>query len=448
MLETKPEPGHTTSRTHRLLVYVLSYDELTANVSTRFDVTDIRQPLSIRRADAEGPPALDGDALGIGDGFMSSSHATLKRQGSGLVVADAGSRNGTWVNGKRIDEHRLVDGDLIEVGHSLLCYRELSAPLVDALDDLGGAPCLGPTTTFCGEVAAVGAALAKIGPSTEPVLVLAETGSGKEVTAAAIHAISGRSGAFRAVDCGAIPESLFESTFFGHRKGAFTGADEHRTGEIANADGGTLFLDEVGNMSAASQAKLLRVIETGQVTPVGASEARAVDVRWVAATNRDLFATGDDFREDLLRRLAGYVARIPPLRRRREDLGVLTSWLLRDAGVDRASIVPAAARSLFGGPLSGNIRELRAALRSASLLADGSPIEEHHLPERRAPAEAPADAHAGTSSTKLDRDSVAAALRETSGNVVRAASLLGTHARQVYRLIERFDLDLDSFRGQ
>jgi transcriptional regulator of acetoin/glycerol metabolism len=454
MLETRPEPGQKRERTVRALVYVLSYDDLLDVRTQRFELSRVKWPLQIRRSTDESPVSLhESTQLRIPDPFMSGEHAVVDRRGTSLVVRDADSRNGTWVNGARVTEHRLADGDLIEIGHSLLCYRELNEMLVDALDAVGDAPCLGPTRTHCGEVAALGVALEKIGPSSEPVLVLAETGSGKEVAAAAVHALSGRTGEFRAVDCGAIPENLFESTFFGHKKGAFTGAEESRVGEIVRADGGTLFLDEVGNMTASAQAKLLRTIETGEVTAVGGTKPQKVDVRWVAATNRDLFSDSGGFREDLLRRLAGYTARIPALRRRREDLGILTSYLLRDANVAKAVIAPGAARALFCDPFTGNIRQLRATLRSATLLAGDETIDLSHLPEQARSADAPKQPTPTPTppSRKSPRatpeaDEVASALRETKGNVVRAAEQLGTHARQVYRWIERYGLELDDYR--
>jgi len=305
------------------------------------------------------------------------------------------------------------------------------------------------------QVVALARDLARIGPSVEPVLVLAETGAGKEVVADALHRLSGRSGKFRAVDCGAVPENLFESTFFGHRKGAFTGAEEARTGEIALADRGTLFLDEVGNMSAAAQAKLLRVMETGKVTPVGAANAETVDVRWVAATNRDLFAEDGSFRQDLLRRLAGYTARLPPLRRRAEDLGVLTAHLLREAGIAKAAITPAAARALYASAFPGNIRQLRTSLRAAALLAADKAIDLAHLPATGGGAGAGSDAaepsERGDSAAKKRVKAPTAAeleavLAAAGGNVVRAAEQLGTHPRQLYRWLERYAISLDKYR--
>jgi DNA-binding NtrC family response regulator len=429
------------------LTYVLSYDALVDDAARGFALDGAT--LAIGRAAIEGPPTLERDELRLPDRWMSGDHAVIEARGDGHVIRDLGSRNGTWVDGVRITEQRLSSGALIEVGHSLLCYRACDAREAAALD--GPPPRLGPTRTWSPAVAAVVRDLERIARSRESVLILAETGAGKEIVAAALHAWSGRDGELAAVDCGAIPESLFESTFFGHRRGAFTGAAEARDGEITRADGGTLFLDEVGNMSATAQAKLLRTIETGEVTPIG-GEPRTVDVRWVAATNRDLVGDGAGFREDLLRRLAGYVARIPPLRRRREDLGVLAAHLLADAGVARASITAAAGRALFASPLPGNVRQLRTVLRSAAILAGGaSPqIDVHHLGEGLA---APTAARADEPEPEPDErkkaptaDEVTAALTRTGGNVVRAAAALGAHPRQLYRWIERLGIDVEQYR--
>jgi DNA-binding NtrC family response regulator len=305
--------------------------------------------------------------------------------------------------------------------------------------------------------------LEKIARSRQAVLLLGETGVGKEVVARSVHDRSQRSGAFCAVDCGAVPESLFEGTFFGHRRGAFTGAAEARTGEIVRAHGGTLFLDEVSNMSLACQAKLLRVLEEGKVTALGASEAQVVDVRWIAATNADPFARGAAFRPDLLQRLASFIARLPPLRRRREDLGALAAHFLSEAGARKASITAAGARRLFGDPFEGNVRQLRSMLQTAVLLAADSPIDLAHLPvpgetdDGEALEEASRDdgprlrqtsAPLGQGPTAApDVATLESALEKTGGNVIRAAEALDVRPRQLYRWIARFGLPLDKYRG-
>jgi transcriptional regulator with GAF, ATPase, and Fis domain len=429
-----------------LLTRVLSYDDLVAGGAVTLRLFEL--PLAIRRS-TSGPLRVEDGTLHVPDPFLSSSQARLERRGEAVIIVDAGSRNGTFVDGVRVTEQVLDDGALIEVGHTLFCFRRVTARAAAAAV---AAPTVGAIRTRSPAMALLLRDLARIAVSRESVLILAETGSGKESFAGEVHALSGRTGAFRAVDCGAIPETLFESTLFGHRRGAFTSAIEARTGEIVRASGGTLFLDEVGNLPPAAQAKLLRVIEDGIVVPVGAAEGQKVDVRWIAATNRDLFA--GDFRADLVRRLGGWVARLPSLRDRSEDLGELAAHLLRDAGVTRASISVEAARALFTSDFPGNVREYRANLRSAALLAGDAKIELSHLPlglqppspsasgavvppppvPPRAPGEAP------------DVAALEAVLESTAGNVVHAARTLGTHPRQVYRWIERAGIALDRFR--
>ncbi len=463
---TLPEgPPQRHSRA-RLLTHVLGYDDLLSPNTETFLVPPSQQSVAIGRDDDNGKPWYHATTgLKISDRWMSRQHAVLERRGQRDFIRDAGSRNGTYVNGSPIAEVELRDGDLIEVGHSLLCYRDVDGVLAQALRDERSSLQVGITPTFSPDMALLMRDVRRIADSPESVLFLAETGAGKEIAAGMVHQLSGRRGAFCAVDCGAIPDSLFESTFFGHQKGAFTGATEARQGEIVRADQGTLFLDEIGNMSATAQAKLLRVIETGRLTPLGASDARSVDVRWVAATNRELFDDGE-FRSDLLRRVAGYVGRIPPLRKRREDLGVLSAYLLRDAGAVRASITAPAGRALFSSSFPGNVRQLRTTLRSGIVLAGDGPIDVEHLSEldsrsSAAPGESSGAAHAGhalptgtpgqvpgraAQKKRPSAEDVSNALIATRGNVVRAAELLGSHPRQVYRWIKRYSLSLDDYR--
>jgi len=428
MDETLEEPEEVAPKQVSALVRVLSYDDLLDPQPGVYRLAGRKRPIRIGRGD-------DPEDLAFPDPWMSSEHASIKGRGGADVLVDAGSRNKTYVNGRAMKERRLADGDLIEIGHTAFVYRRVDEQLLDALGTDGIA--FGPTKTLCADLAAVARDLSRIARSPESVLVLGPTGAGKEIAAAMIHAASGRPGPLVAVDCGAIPEALFEATMFGHERGAFTGASEPKIGEIERANGGTLFLDEIGNLPAPSQAKLLRVIETGVVTSVGGS-ARAVDVRWVAATNRDI-VDDEGFRGDLLRRVGGYVARLPAVSKRREDLGVLSAYLLAEAGISSASMAAPAARAFFSGPFDGNIRELKSALRTAALLADGEPIDRGHLPDAGA-VDAEPEPTAG------DADAITAALEATSGNVVQAAKKLGTHPRQLYRWIKQFELDLDRFR--
>ncbi len=442
-----------------VLTIVLSYDDLLADVGRSFRLDGAGETI-IGRAEGSTDTVAERDRLLLPDNWVSTRHATLRaKAGGAFFLEDRESRNGTFVNGQKIaGRERIFDGDLLEIGHTLLCFRHVPEPALRALLDPAGLRRIGPTPTRCPELVALVDGLERVAPSRQSVLILGETGAGKEVVARAVHERSGRSGDLCAVDCGAVPESLFEGTFFGHRRGAFTGAAEPRAGEIVRADGGTLFLDELANMTPACQAKLLRVIEEGKVTPLGATDAQRVDVRWIAATNADPFARGSSFRLDLVQRLAGFVARVPPLRRRREDLGALAAHFLREAGLTRASITGPAGRRLFADPLPGNARQLRAMLQTAAILAGGGPIDVAHIPLTNPEADPSGDADetarerpSRTSSKPLaiapDRGTLEAALAQTGGNVIRAAALLDARPRQLYRWIERFDLPLDKYRG-
>ncbi len=446
--ETQDDSGNASEPLCPVLTYVLGYDDL-LRADARAFVLDGPRPVLIGRAgEGEEVGLASPTELRVPDRWLSGTHCLIDRRGGDDVLVDQGSRNGTRVHGKAISEWRLQDGDRIEAGHSLFVYRRVPRSRAALVRGSLDARQLGPTASLCPEVIALARDLRRIGSSREPVLVLAETGAGKEIVARAVHEFSARRGELRAVDCGAIPENLFESTFFGHRKGAFTGADADRAGELQRSDGGTLFLDEVGNLGEAAQAKLLRVVETGQVTPVGASRADRVDLRCVAATNRQLFGDASGFRQDLLHRLAGYVAQLPPLRHRREDLGLLTAHILREAGVGQASISAAAARLLYNSGFGGNIRQLRTALRSAALLAGDERIEIHHLPDTlREPEEVlESSVRREPAPRRPDRETVERALAAHGGNVTAAARELQTHARQIYRWVERYGIDLDSLR--
>ncbi len=394
-----------------------------------------------------------GDGLWLNDPRASQVHLELSRKGDVVSARDAGSSNGTLINGQPLEgEVRLRDGDLLELGRSVLCYREVP----DASPPREGYV-WGAGQTFSFRLGSLHQQLARLARSSEPILLLGETGVGKEVATKFIHAASGRTGGLVAVDCGALPETLFESTLFGHEKGAFTGATEARVGDIARAHRGTLFLDEVGNLPMATQVKLLRVLETRQVRSVGGREPVDVDVRWVAATNSTL-ADDSAFRSDLKFRLAGFIGRLPPLRARREDLGLLMGALLREAGVRKASLTRAAAARLFHHGWPGNVRQLRGVLRAAVFLApdrtsitiDTPALEELELdtfdgapePSQGLPAAATPEPRL----TAPSREALEQALTLAHGRVTVAARSLGTSARQVYRWLERMDIDPDAFR--
>ena len=245
----------------------------------------------------------------------------------------------------------------------------------------GSSPC-GSTFKDARLVAHLETARRVIGRET-PLLLCGETGCGKEVFARAVHAASPHAnGAFVAVNCASLPETLIESELFGYRAGAFTGAQRNgRRGKVLQADGGTLFLDEIADMPLDLQARLLRVLDERQVTPLGTEETHAVDFQLISASHQhlpDLVAQGR-FREDLYYRLAGIELALPPLRERSDKRELIRSMLAAEGRGD-ATLSPEAEKLLMEFPWPGNLRQLRHALRSAAALADGRPITREHLP--------------------------------------------------------------------
>ena len=286
-----------------------------------------------------------------------------------------------------------------------------------------------------------------------PVVVTGESGVGKELIARAIHAASPRaSGPFVAFNCGAVNEALFESEMFGHIKGAFTGADIDRQGLFAAADGGTIFLDEIGEMPPQMQVKLLRVLQERQIRRVGESTSRRIDVRVVAATNRDLavMVAEEEFREDLYYRLAAFVIEIPALRDRRDDIPFIATRLVEQIAEESGRPLRLAAdgaRLLRQCDWPGNVRELANTLRTAAVLADGDELTETELaPLVRLRGHAPAGpvqrvvAETRGRRRKAQRHDVVEALRRAAGDRERAAEALGVSPRTLYRYLKRWDL--------
>ena len=295
--------------------------------------------------------------------------------------------------------------------------------------------------------------LGQVSGASVTVLILGESGTGKELVARAIHRNSPRSKQnFVAVNCAALSEGLIESELFGHVKGAFTGAVAHKEGRIVYADGGTLFLDEIGDMPLATQAKMLRVLETREVVPVGGNAARKVDVRLVAATNRDLkeMVAAGTFREDLLYRLQVVTIELPALRQRPGDIPLLIDHFLgelaRQHGRAVRGIAPEARTLLVRYPWPGNVRELRNALESMVLLARSDVLGVDDVPE---PVRLGASAGAargggyelaGRSLPEVERDLIRENLKLFAGNREKTARLLGIGERTLYRKIKEYGL--------
>lgn len=289
--------------------------------------------------------------------------------------------------------------------------------------------------------------------SNATILLLGESGTGKELVARAIHELSPRaSSPFVPIDCAAIPESLLESELFGHEAGAFTGATRRKEGRFEKADRGTLFLDEVGEMSPAVQAKLLRAIQEGEFVRVGGTQPVRVDVRIVAATNRDLQQEVREgrFREDLYYRLHVVQIRLPPLRERHGDVPLLAAHFLRRFSEENRrefeGFSPEALRALEAYSWPGNVRELENAIERAVVLARGSRIELEDLPETvreavRQEGATPSDRAIvipfGTPMEEIERRVIEETLRRTGGDKALAARILGVSTRTIYRKIDR-----------
>jgi DNA-binding NtrC family response regulator len=379
--------------------------------------------------------------LRVADPRMSRRHARLVRtpgQDSWLVE-DMGSKNGVQVGGASASAHVLEDGDVVRMGDTLFAcehHPEALPPLVER-------------PVFAGTSAAVRLLLQEArlaAGSRASVLLHGETGSGKDVLARSLHEWSGRLGPLVPLNCAAIPSQLVESTLFGHRRGAFTGAVEHNDGTFVAADRGTLFLDEVAELSAAAQAALLRVLEDRVVTPVGGTRGRSVDVRVIAATHVDLSRAVEEgrFRADLRTRLAGWTLRIAPLRDRPADIQPLIEAFLPRG----LQLTPDVTEALLVAPWPGNARELRSVLTRAEAYASDGVIGLDALPEElagpiRRRSTAPA---AEVASARPDEQELRQVIAWAGGNIARVAERYGRTRKQIYRWIERYGIDLDELR--
>ncbi|HET9626642.1 MAG TPA: sigma 54-interacting transcriptional regulator [Kofleriaceae bacterium] len=410
--------------------------------------------IELGRGGARAASVADGRMrIDVPDRRASQVHVRLVRDGEAWVVEDAGSKNGVRRNGEPIEpggRARLGNGDVLEVGGTFLVLRRAASDAVSHEGPTGQADGL---ATMSPELARELGVLGKIARSRVPVLVRGDSGTGKEVVARAVHALSGRRGPLVPVNCGAIPATLLEGELFGSTRGAFSGAED-RTGLVRSAEHGTLVLDEVVELPAASQAALLRFLQDGEVTPLGSDTRITIDVRVVAATNKpieQLIARGQ-FRRDLYARLCGHVVYLPTLHTRLEDLGLLVASLLarlEPSGPTR-TLSRAAARMLFrhGWPL--NVRELEQALRSALATATGAEIAaedvrllaDDELAAATLEAPPPVTSHEGG----VTRERMIELLTQHAGNLSAVARDLATSRTQVARLLARHSLSPDEFR--
>lgn len=380
------------------------------------------------------------------DRRASRVHAavTVSRSATPIQIADLDSKNGLFVNGVRCQQAALCDGDIVRIGESLLLLRYEPPDVLDA-----------PVPLLLGVSAAqrgLRARIRSIAQLDYLVLLLGESGTGKDLSARALHAESGRRGSLVCVNCGAIPDSLAESQFFGHVAGSFTGAENSRPGLFAAAHRGTLFLDEIGELSARSQALLLRVLEDRSVTPIGATTPIPCDVRVVAATNRDLRSSVDKgvFRGDLYARLAAIVLSMTPLRSRREDLLLL----LRHAmGSPMPAMTARLAEALLLYSYPFNIRELNQLAHN--LRASGEDLLDLPLIAERLAmplsVESPLDSRGEDAvplpKQPLPKEVLLRLMEEHHGIIARVAQAAGRSRRQVMRWLAQHQIDAAKFQS-
>jgi len=393
--------------------------------------------------------AADAD-IPIDDASMSRRHATL-HLGSPIRIEDHGGPNGVVIAGKKLVQGvptPIPAGALVHLGAVLISLVEHQAT--------AAAPKASSDLVVCDPVMQrVHQVLEVAGRSKMSLLLLGETGVGKEILAARVHAASPRADKpFLKVNCAALVESLLEAELFGYERGAFTGAVQAKAGLLEAASGGTLFLDEVGEMPLSTQAKLLRVLECGEVVRVGALKPRSVDVRFVSATNRDLreqVALGR-FREDLFFRLDGVSVKIPPLRERRSEIVPIATWLLTQAAAAEGRSAPklseAAAARLTAHPWPGNVRELRNVMQRSLLFCSGDVLDatELHFDSMgyEAPREAPAPDAPSPNTPEGPNDEKRRRVLETleacGGNQTRAAEILGVSRRTLQTWLIELDI--------
>ncbi len=401
--------------------------------------------------------APDNDLV-IEDPTVSRFHARLEFDRSGYLLRDLRSKNGTWVAGVRVNEAYVPSGAALQFGAATVAF-ELAADTVQVTMARGGK--FGKLIGRSSQMREIFGLLAKVAPTGVTVLVEGESGTGKELVADALHHHSKlRANPLVIFDCSAVAPDLIESELFGHVKGAFTGAIAGRMGVFEQADGGTLFLDEVGELPLDLQPKLLRVLETGDVRPVGSGAVRRTKVRVIAATNRDLRreVEAGNFREDLYYRLAVIRVRLPALRQRPEDIPHLVAHFLGELGTE-VQVGFETMQRLQSHPWPGNVRELRNYVERAVVLSEGGQLDTRHLTQRGA---APAVSQGpvgedGRGSLTVDyglpfKDAKARLLDaferrywlrlldETGGNISESSRRGGIHRKSLEYLVKKLDL--------
>jgi transcriptional regulator with GAF, ATPase, and Fis domain len=433
----------------------------------------------------------DGAEIVLPERAVSRRHARVGWAGGLWLIEDLGSRNGTTVRNVPLRGVRALEpGDEVRIGDTLLKFvdRRADRYLAYRIDGhvKGGRRARSARGLVGGyQMDALAAELERLAPTELTCLFLGETGTGKEVAAREVHRLSGRRGPLQAINCAAIPATLIESELFGYRRGAFTGAVRDKPGLVRLADGGTLFLDEIGDMPLEAQAKLLRVLQSREVLPLGATSPERVDVRILAATHFDLRARvrEGNFRGDLAARLSEHVATLPPLRARKEDVFQLTRLFCARYGAEGKSISFRFLAALLHYDWPFNVRELESCIKRASALCDADELDLSHLPDpiracvrfegASLPAaplpsqpvpfagelDSPSDARpsaaasldlstggGGNAAPMPEESELRRLLASHRGNVAAVGRCFGKERMQVHRWMKRYGIRADDYR--
>jgi len=394
---------------------------------------------------------------------VSRLHAEIIARGSQWIVRDLESRNGVFVDGRRVREAPLVAHSQLRIGDTILMFVECHAtPMghhrLDGTRSPADVPDSAPATALVGgwQMGRIRQELRRLAPTNLSVLIRGESGTGKEVAAQELHVQSRRRGPLCAINCAALPANLIESELFGYKRGAFSGADRDKQGLLQAANGGTLLLDEVGDMPLEAQAKLLRVLQSRQVVPLGSTTPETIDVRVLSATHRDLvnYQKQGRFRPDLFARLAEATVELPPLRERKEDLLLLLTNLAARHGLNAVQPSFALMTALLHYDWPYNVRELesfakRAAALSASPRLDESlatdAIREAMIDYGRALVDVPETEVDGGGAFPPETQ-----LRELlalhRGNVAAVGRDLGKARMQIHRWMKRYGITPDDYR--
>tara|TARA_R110002096_G_scaffold436038_2_gene665750 strand:+ start:3769 stop:5139 length:1371 start_codon:yes stop_codon:yes gene_type:complete len=402
----------------------------------------------------------DNNDLVLTDDTISRYHLEIQVRKTGLLIKDLGTTNGTFYGEAKVGTLEVSSAAQLRLGkHTRIELAPIDTNVaIGSYQGDGFGNAIGSSDVM----KALFAMLSKVAPTDATVLLEGETGTGKEVISEAIHNQSNRArGPFIVVDCGAIPENLIGSELFGHRRGAFTGATTDKLGLIKAADGGTLFLDEIGELSLELQPQLLRVLEKREIRHIGDTMSQSVDIRVIAATNRNLLEMVREgtFREDLYYRLAVVRALLPPLRERGDDIALL-AMRFADNFTSSYTLSPTLLEALKRHPWDGNVRELRNVVERALSLrgSDGpasatdilSPVS-HARPNSRPPT-APAHAEMldmpfkeakGLLVEAFERDYLEQLLTKHRGNISQAANEAGIDRNYIHRLIKKYGLTID-----